>query len=88
MRPPHGSVDATSLVTLLAAGYTVALWSLDSCDYGDHDPAVLVAEGRDRIALVVDLGGEIALVVAARERRVQVENGVPVVAGQGHAEAG
>ena len=41
VRPPHGSIDATSLVTLLASGYTVAMWSLDSKDYGDHDPAVI-----------------------------------------------
>lgn len=43
VRPPHGSIDATSLVTLLASGYTVAMWSLDSCDYDDQDPAVLAA---------------------------------------------
>jgi peptidoglycan-N-acetylglucosamine deacetylase len=39
VRPPHGSLDASSIVTLLATGYTVALWSLDSNDYGDKDPA-------------------------------------------------
>lgn len=38
VRPPHGSLDASSLLTLLARGYTVAMWSLDACDYGDHDP--------------------------------------------------
>ncbi|MGN6109550.1 MAG: polysaccharide deacetylase family protein [Kofleriaceae bacterium] len=43
VRPPHGSVDASSLVTLLAAGYTVALWSLDSCDHSDQDPASIAA---------------------------------------------
>src|SRR5579884_2186630 len=53
------------------------------------DPApVLVAEPHRRVALVVDLGGEAALVVAAGERRVQVEDGVAVVGGQGQAEAG
>ena len=41
VRPPHGSVDTPSLVTLRMAGYKIALWSLDSCDYGDHDPALL-----------------------------------------------
>jgi peptidoglycan/xylan/chitin deacetylase (PgdA/CDA1 family) len=41
VRPPHGSIDATSLASLLLARYTVALWTLDSCDYGDHDPASL-----------------------------------------------
>lgn len=39
VRPPHGSVDATSLITLRAAGYVVALWSVDSCDYAERDPA-------------------------------------------------
>lgn len=43
VRPPHGAIGATSIVTLLAAGYTVALWSLDSCDYDDRDPASLAA---------------------------------------------
>jgi peptidoglycan/xylan/chitin deacetylase (PgdA/CDA1 family) len=42
VRPPHGELDTRSIVTLLAAGYTVALWTLDSRDYEDHDPAVLV----------------------------------------------
>lgn len=43
VRPPHGSLDATSTMTLLASGYTVALWSLDSCDYEDRDPASIAA---------------------------------------------
>jgi peptidoglycan-N-acetylglucosamine deacetylase len=43
VRPPHGSLDASSIVTLLASGYTVALWSLDSNDYGDKDPASIAA---------------------------------------------
>jgi len=33
VRPPHGSLDATSLIQLVTSGYTVAMWSLDSCDY-------------------------------------------------------
>lgn len=41
VRPPHGSIDAPSLISLRIAGYTVALWSLDSCDYDDRDPKVL-----------------------------------------------
>ncbi|HEU0035750.1 MAG TPA: polysaccharide deacetylase family protein [Kofleriaceae bacterium] len=41
VRPPHGSLDTASIVRLLAGGYTVALWSLDSCDYGDKDPVSL-----------------------------------------------
>ncbi len=42
VRPPHGSLDTLSLLALRAAGYVVALWSVDSCDYGDRDPDVLV----------------------------------------------
>jgi peptidoglycan/xylan/chitin deacetylase (PgdA/CDA1 family) len=41
VRPPHGSLDGTSLLTLRAAGYVVALWTIDSCDYGEKDPAKL-----------------------------------------------
>ena len=41
VRPPHGTVGAPSLLHLRLAGYTVALWSLDSCDYGDRDPKIL-----------------------------------------------
>lgn len=41
VRPPHGSVDAGSLLTLITGGYTVAMWSLDACDYSDRDPASL-----------------------------------------------
>ena len=38
VRPPHGVLDAASIVTLLAGGYAIALWSFDSADYGDKDP--------------------------------------------------
>jgi peptidoglycan-N-acetylglucosamine deacetylase len=41
VRPPHGTLDLRSIVTLRAAGYTVALWSVDSCDYSERDPAKL-----------------------------------------------
>ena len=37
VRPPHGSLDATSTLSLLAAGYAVALWSIDSHDYTEND---------------------------------------------------
>lgn len=43
VRPPHGSLGATSIVSLLGAGYTLAMWSLDSCDYGEKSPDALVA---------------------------------------------
>jgi peptidoglycan/xylan/chitin deacetylase (PgdA/CDA1 family) len=38
VRPPHGSLDATSLINLVASGYTVAMWSFDSRDYSTTDP--------------------------------------------------
>jgi peptidoglycan/xylan/chitin deacetylase (PgdA/CDA1 family) len=43
VRPPHGALDARSLVTLRSAGYVVAMWSLDSCDYIERDPRKLAA---------------------------------------------
>lgn len=50
VRPPHGSVDASALVNLLAGGYTVAMWSLDSLDYDDKDPAAIAQRcGPDKI---------------------------------------
>jgi peptidoglycan-N-acetylglucosamine deacetylase len=42
VRPPHGSLDATSLINLVASGYTVAMWSYDSRDYSSTDPEELV----------------------------------------------
>jgi peptidoglycan/xylan/chitin deacetylase (PgdA/CDA1 family) len=44
VRPPHGTLDPTSLVNLVASGYTVAMWSLDSCDYNTTDPVQLVEQ--------------------------------------------
>ena len=43
VRPPHGSLDVASLLTLRSSGYVVALWSVDSCDYTDREPAALAA---------------------------------------------
>jgi peptidoglycan-N-acetylglucosamine deacetylase len=43
VRPPHGAVDATSLLNLVTAGYTVAMWSVDSRDYETRDPAEVAA---------------------------------------------
>ena len=34
VRPPHGSLGPIDAVTMLASGYTVAMWTLDS---GDHE---------------------------------------------------
>ena len=39
VRPPHGSLDAMSLLTLRASGFVVALWTIDSFDYTQRDPA-------------------------------------------------
>lgn len=41
VRPPHGALDAMSLITTRASGYVVALWSVDSEDYTDKDPSSL-----------------------------------------------
>jgi peptidoglycan/xylan/chitin deacetylase (PgdA/CDA1 family) len=41
VRPPHGSLDAMSMMRLLKSGFTIAMWSVDSCDYHDHDPVSL-----------------------------------------------
>jgi peptidoglycan-N-acetylglucosamine deacetylase len=42
VRPPHGSLDATSLINLVAAGYTVAMWSYDSRDYSTNEADEIV----------------------------------------------
>jgi len=39
VRPPYGAMDARVVAQLFARGYTIALWSLDSNDHDDHDPA-------------------------------------------------
>ena len=49
VRPPHGSLDATSALTLLATGFTVALWTIDSCDHSDQRTSSLVARCTDDI---------------------------------------
>ena len=41
VRPPHGDVDATSLLALRTAGYVVAMWSIDSCDHEIRDAGQL-----------------------------------------------
>lgn len=43
VRPPHGALDASTLVTLRRAGYVVALWSADSGDHASKDPAAIAA---------------------------------------------
>lgn len=43
VRPPHGALDASSLLAMRTAGYIVALWSIDSRDYDVRDPHQLAA---------------------------------------------
>jgi peptidoglycan/xylan/chitin deacetylase (PgdA/CDA1 family) len=38
VRPPHGAVDASTLLALRSGGYLVAMWSIDSRDYELRDP--------------------------------------------------
>jgi peptidoglycan-N-acetylglucosamine deacetylase len=57
VRPPHGSLDARSILALRASGYTIALWSLDACDYHDSDPASIA----ERCASARVAAGEVLL---------------------------
>jgi peptidoglycan/xylan/chitin deacetylase (PgdA/CDA1 family) len=57
VRPPHGHVDTTSLLTLRSQGCVVALWSIDSCDYTEKDPVKLA----ERCSPAVVSGGDVLL---------------------------
>ncbi len=57
IRPPHGALDAGSIVALRAAGFVIALWTLDSRDYADRDPAKLA----ERCAPAHVHGGDVLL---------------------------
>jgi peptidoglycan/xylan/chitin deacetylase (PgdA/CDA1 family) len=41
VRPPHGSLGPVDLATMLATGYTVAMWSHDSRDHDRAAPEVI-----------------------------------------------
>ncbi len=43
VRPPRGAVNAVSIARVAAAGYTTALWSLDSGDAATRDPRAIEA---------------------------------------------
>jgi peptidoglycan/xylan/chitin deacetylase (PgdA/CDA1 family) len=43
IRPPYGAMSARVMGTMLAGGYFIALWSLDSLDYATKDVDQLVA---------------------------------------------
>ena len=57
VRPPYGALDAKSLISLRAAGYVVALWSIDPEDYSEKDATTLAA----RCAPGVVNGGDVLL---------------------------
>jgi peptidoglycan/xylan/chitin deacetylase (PgdA/CDA1 family) len=67
VRPPHGSLDARSILALRAAGYVIALWTVDSCDYADRDPATLA----DRCAPAHVSGGDVLLFHEGQEWTLQ-----------------
>jgi peptidoglycan/xylan/chitin deacetylase (PgdA/CDA1 family) len=46
VRPPHGTLDASSLLNLVTSGYTVAMWSVDSYDYNVVEPHEIVEHCR------------------------------------------
>jgi peptidoglycan/xylan/chitin deacetylase (PgdA/CDA1 family) len=51
VRPPYGALGARSMAQLLASGWVIALWSIDSKDYAHQDPEDVVARCTpDRIA--------------------------------------
>jgi peptidoglycan/xylan/chitin deacetylase (PgdA/CDA1 family) len=43
VRPPYGALGARSMAQILAAGWAIALWSVDSKDYELHEPDAVVA---------------------------------------------
>ncbi|HEV7558668.1 MAG TPA: polysaccharide deacetylase family protein [Kofleriaceae bacterium] len=55
VRPPHGSIGPASLVSLVTAGYTVAMWSMDSCDHSIHDADELVERCSPRVITAGDV---------------------------------
>jgi peptidoglycan-N-acetylglucosamine deacetylase len=57
VRPPHGDVDASTLLTLRAQGCVVALWSVDSNDHAERDPAKLA----ERCSPAIVSGGDVLL---------------------------
>lgn len=67
VRPPHGSVDAASLIALRSAGYVVALWSIDSCDYTERDPGKLA----ERCGPPAATGGDVVLLHEGQEWTLQ-----------------
>lgn len=44
VRPPYGALDASSTLALLAARYTIAMWSLDSRDHALRDAREIVRQ--------------------------------------------
>ena len=57
VRPPHGKVDASSLLALRSHGAIVALWSVDSGDHADRDPGRIA----ERCSPAIVSGGDVLL---------------------------
>ena len=57
VRPPHGHVDTSTLLTLRSQGCIVALWSIDSRDFDEHDPAKIA----ERCSPALVSGGDVLL---------------------------
>lgn len=49
VRPPHGTIGARDVSTMIAAGYVIALWSLDSRDHDGAPSEVLVDRCRPEL---------------------------------------
>lgn len=43
VRPPYGAIDTRVIGQILARGWVVALWSMDSHDYEETDPGRIIA---------------------------------------------
>lgn len=63
VRPPHGTIGAASLLTLVTSGYTCAMWSFDSCDYTIHNADELV----ERCSPTVITAGDVVLLHEGQE---------------------
>lgn len=74
VRPPHGTLGPLSMASLIARGYTLAMWTLDSCDYDDRDAASVAARcAPDRCA-----AGEVLLL---HEGQQWTRDALPAIVG-------
>jgi peptidoglycan/xylan/chitin deacetylase (PgdA/CDA1 family) len=70
VRPPHGTLDASSMINLLTSGYTIAMWSLDSYDYNVVEPAEIVDQCRHASA------GDVLLFHEGQQRTLDALPGI------------